>query len=815
MKEIFVRIATLVRRHPVGILAGGTILLLVCAIGLTRIQLNTAYDTFISSRSPTYQIYRAFQSAFGGDSVIVMATGSRSALLSPAGLAAQRAAATELQRNPNIRQVVSPATVIDLGVQRMAAQARALQQEQMKAGQQAVAQARLATAKAPAKVAAAAIARARQQAAAAFVAHLRARSPQAAALLQLGPITASNPAVVRAIVSPDGKTLNPLLAPLFPDASHAITQVQLKGNLALADQQNANDAIRRAFTHDHQLAGQQLTISGTPVVFGDLVPVLLTNAVLLFGLAVVLMAVVLAVVFNVRWRVLALGVVAAAVAVTLGLMGWAHLDLTMVTVAALPILLGLGVDYVVQVQNRYEEEAAQGDGRTGLARALSRIGPAVGIAVIATALGFVTLLISPVPMVRDFGLVLTGGVIIAYLASIVLLSAILVLRDRKGPAPVRAIAGGGPHVVDRVLGWLSATVIARPLPILLVALVLSVAGWMADGHIATQTDMEKLLPQNMPALQSLWQIRAVTGGTSEIDVLVTAPDVTAPQVMSWMKGYETQVRARHPGIIGVNSPVTLLAAETGGTPVGAGQARTLLLHSPGVLRDPVLTSDGHHATIAFRIKAMPLGETNGLIDQLQATAHPPAGVQATVTGTQVLAARTVSVLTDNRLQITLLGVCVVFVGLLLLYRSIRRPLLVVVPMILVIGWSEGAMYLLHQPWNPLTVTLGALIIGIGAEFTILLTERYYEERRAGRDPAGAMSLAMRRIGRAILTSGLMVMAGFSALIISDFPLLRAFGIVVGLDMAAILVATLVVLPPLVVWLETRWPRHRRALRPAA
>jgi predicted RND superfamily exporter protein len=78
-----------------------------------------------------------------------------------------------------------------------------------------------------------------------------------------------------------------------------------------------------------------------------------------------------------------------------------------------------------------------------------------------------------------------------------------------------------------------------------------------------------------------------------------------------------------------------------------------------------------------------------------------------------------------------------------------------------------------------------------------------------------MSLAMRRIGRAILTSGLMVMAGFSALIISDFPLLRAFGIVVGLDMAAVLLATLVVLPPLVIWLETRWPRQRHALRPAA
>ena len=84
---------------------------------------------------------------------------------------------------------------------------------------------------------------------------------------------------------------------------------------------------------------------------------------------------------------------------------------------------------------------------------------------------------------------------------------------------------------------------------------------------------------------------------------------------------------------------------------------------------------------------------------------------------------------------------------------------------------------------------------------------------AGVDPAAAMDLAMRRIGRAIATSGLMVMAGFSALIASDFPALRAFGIVVAVDMAGILIATLVVLPPVAVWLESRWPERRLMLVP--
>jgi hydrophobe/amphiphile efflux-3 (HAE3) family protein len=507
---------------------------------------------------------------------------------------------------------------------------------------------------------------------------------------------------------------------------------------------------------------------------------------------------------------LPLGVVLTAVVLIFGLMGWIQLNLTIATTASLPILLGLGVDYMVQFHNRYEEELSKGQGVDVLRAALGHIGPAVGIAVVATILGFLTLLISPVPMVRDFAKVLAGGVLVAYGASMFVLTSILVLRDRRHSRSPRRLPVGDRHFVDRGLTWLSATVIPHPLPILAAAVLISAAGWTADRHISTQTDIEKMVPQQMSALTQIHEIRAVTGGTTQLDVMVTAPDVTRPVILNWMTQYENAALKRHPDLISVNSPVVLLAA-LGGSQLPGPAIKQLLANSPAVLRNLVLTPDLHHATIIFTIQQQSMDYQVKLIDQLQAEANPPAGVTAELTGTAVVAAKTVSVLSDNRLQITLLGVGVVFLGLLVLYRRPRRALLVVFPMILVIGWSSGAMFLLGEPWNPLTVTLGALIIGIGAEFTILLIERYSEESAAGREPAAAMGIAMHRIGRAIVTSGLMVMAGFSALIASDFPALRAFGIVVAADMAGILIATLVVLPPLVVGIET-WRGSRVSRR---
>jgi len=77
-------------------------------------------------------------------------------------------------------------------------------------------------------------------------------------------------------------------------------------------------------------------------------------------LAVSTMVLVLAFVFRVRWRILALPVILAAVLGTMGIMGYSRVPMTMVSMAVFPILIGLGVDYAIQFHNRYQEEIERG-----------------------------------------------------------------------------------------------------------------------------------------------------------------------------------------------------------------------------------------------------------------------------------------------------------------------------------------------------------------------------------------------------------------------------------------------------------------------
>jgi uncharacterized protein len=111
----------------------------------------------------------------------------------------------------------------------------------------------------------------------------------------------------------------------------------------------------------------------------------------------------------------------------------------------------------------------------------------------------------------------------------------------------------------------------------------------------------------------------------------------------------------------------------------------------------------------------------------------------------------------------------------------------------------------------MSVTLGALVIAITTEFSVLLSSRYREEREGGAGPARAIELAYASTGAAVLASGATAIAGFAALIASDIRMLRDFGIVTVVDLGVSLIGVLIVLPAALMWAEQHGPFRVRDL----
>jgi uncharacterized protein len=617
---------------------------------------------------------------------------------------------------------------------------------------------------------------------------------------------------------------------IFPNASSALIQVRLKPTLPEAAQRRAIALVRQAVAMPQWRLPNghgAYVVTGAPVVVGDLTHSISHSILVLLVAALIVMALTLAVVFRARVRLLPLAVALAAVGILFGGLSLFGGSLTMASIGALPILLGLGVDYAIQLQSRLQE-----DGRPlpeAVARVAARGAPTVAIAAAATAAGFLVLVLSPVPMVRGFGLLLVVGIVLAFGCALTLGVAALALRPPRVGARLAAageslaaawrgagelIAGNGPARWARARGAATArgamaAALGNPRRVVGIALAIAALGWILDTQTRVESDVQKLVPQDMPALRNLRALERSTGVGGEIDVLVDSRRLTDPGVVSWLSSYQAGVlehfgyrSGRGCGKAEVCPAFSLPDLfRTAGARATRQDIEGLLNAVPGYFSQGVITADRHTATLAFGIRLMPLDRQKRVIDEMRRRLHgAPPGVHAELAGLPVLAAEANARISapSRRLLTLVAGLLAVALVLFAAFRSWQRALVPLVPIALATGWSALILFLTRIPLNPMSVTLGALVIAISTEFSVLLAERFRAERGAGHAPADALARTYRSTGAAVLASGATAIAGFAVLVVSKISMLRDFGFVTVIDLTVALAGVMVVLPAVLV-----------------
>ncbi|MBV8216996.1 MAG: MMPL family transporter, partial [Solirubrobacterales bacterium] len=238
------------------------------------------------------------------------------------------------------------------------------------------------------------------------------------------------------------------------------------------------------------------------------------------------------------------------------------------------------------------------------------------------------------------------------------------------------------------------------------------------------------------------------------------------------------------------------ASGSCGSSLTPGLISNLLSAVPPYFSQAVITPDHREATLAFGIRLMPLSRQQRVIDYMRAHLHPPSGVRAELAGLPVLAAQADASLSSSgrRMLMLLAGLVAVGLVLLLVLRTARRALVPLVPIALATGWSSLILFATRIPLNPMSAALGALVIAISTEFSVLLSERFRAERQAGLSSAEALARTYRFTGSAVLASGITAIAGFGVLTLSSITMLRDFGLVTLVDLSVSLGGVLLVLP---------------------
>ena len=173
--------------------------------------------------------------------------------------------------------------------------------------------------------------------------------------------------------------------------------------------------------------GVTLTFTGTAALHKDMGASLGSDVGRLLGSAFLLMITALVLLFHhARYTLLSIVSVVTGLLMTFGIMGLFQIPLSMATMGALPILLGIGIDYAIQFHSRLDDEIREHPLAEAVRITITKTGSAVFFAMIASTL----------PDIRQFGAVAILGLVCCYVAAILIIPLAAILTDYK-PRPVK------------------------------------------------------------------------------------------------------------------------------------------------------------------------------------------------------------------------------------------------------------------------------------------------------------------------------------------------------------------------------------------
>ncbi len=777
------------------VLAAFTVLI---GTGITRLEFATGQDSYLNADDEVYKDNVVYQDLFGGEamlSVITMAPGHTvDELFTEEGLATFASVTEEVEGTDGVQGVISPVTALQFSSDLVSAPEGGSPLDSIAA---------------KALVHATEVAEAEGDTAS--VEARKADTAETAGRLLAVPAdqqVLSNPEWVKFLLYDNQGEVRTALRPFFPDDTHALMITRFEGNRSIEEEGSTADAVEAA-TSKLEFPNASVVTTGAPVLLKSINDYLKGGMLTLGAIAIVVMMVILLLFFSVRWRLLPLAVVLVGVVWAFGLAGYLGIPLTLVTIAGLPVMLGIGIDYAIQMHSRIEEEVIIARSPHPIQEGARGLGPALLVVTFDAVFAFLALQISHVPMVRAFGWLLTVGIVAICISSILNPLAILGMREYRSPTKARDFSEGR---LGRMVVKMGSLPGSWAIPLAVVSVAVFVAGSLVEHSIELETDPINWVDQQSQVVKDLRIVEREVGGSSELGIFVESTggqSLYTDEVVANLDEFQRSTLAEHPGVLligsGIITTISDLTEVPGAahvSPTGESIQAAWDIAPPGI-QSSTASPDGEALNLIYLTKPTSLEERADVVDDIRSNAVAPPETHLTPSGLALVGVGLLENLEANLTQLTWVAAGLVFLFLLIRLRSFTRSLLSMVPVLVASGVATLAIWALGISLSPMTAIGGPLVVATCTEFTSLILLRYIEERRRGLDPRAAIDVTAGRTGRAFIVSAMTAVAGVAVISFSSLPLLRNFGIFMALKITIALLAALIVLPPLIIWADKR------------
>ncbi|NCX98322.1 MAG: hypothetical protein EBX35_07045 [Planctomycetia bacterium] len=641
--------------------------------------------------------------------------------------------------------------------------------------------------------------------------------------------------------SPPARRIVTLLEGYVVGADHRTAAVACTLEPPLATLVTAREqAVSRAETIDRlrKIMGELPagTVAGEPAMLRDGFAMLEWDGTVLAWASVALTGGVLLFFFrSLRWVVVPMGVVVAALWTTRGVLAIAGLQLTMVSTMLSAMITVVAIATVTHVIVEFRRQRDLGlAAPAALRAAISLLCWPIAGAIATDVIGFGSLIASQVGPVHDFGVMTAiGSGLVLVAAGLVV--PFLALAGRFDADPRRA---WGESSLEAALDQLVQRIVRHPGPILAGVSLAVVASMIGLVWLEVETDFTRNFRPDSPTVASYEMVESRLGGAGVWDVLVPLDGPVDGATLGKLRRFEARLRkevtlpdaagAPQPAltkvmsladVIGAVSPVPLeqLEASTLGnwavTQAIAAMRRQLPELTGTLLgRDPADGSDWLRVMLRAR-ERQPAEAKRGVIADVRRIAaeeFPPgtaaaSGGGAEITGFFVLLAQLVDRMLADQWLTFAIAAAGIFALLAVAFRSLLLGAIALVPNGLPIFVVLGLLGWAGVRINMGTAMIAAVSLGLSVDSSIHYIARFRQHLADG-GMTSALETAHRTAGRAMIFSTLALAVGFLALTTSGFMPTVSFGWLSCLTLLGGLAGNLVVLPVLLTLLAPRLKR---------
>jgi hydrophobe/amphiphile efflux-3 (HAE3) family protein len=557
---------------------------------------------------------------------------------------------------------------------------------------------------------------------------------------------------------------------------------------------------------------------------------------------------------------------------TFGFMGWSDITFNQIMIAVPVLLIGLSIDYAIHIFMRHREQRQERgivDGesvRGSMRAALTGVGVALVWVTATTVIGFMSNLISPLGPIQDFGVVSSFGIAVALLVFGAFIPALKVEIDgaleSRGIDRRKTAFGTGGGRFSRALSVGSTAAKIAPVVVIVLALGVSVAGAYGATQVDTSFSNEDFIADDPPEYmydlpepfrpgeysvkQNLEYINDNFQREDQVAQLLVEGDVTHPDTLERVNRSEESVRENDVAFVtsggdpAVTSPNTVIRSVAARNETMAAVVNetdtdgdglpdenltavydTLFAVAPDQASQVIHREGGEYRAVQVEVSVQGDLTTAETTERMRtaADAVDDGGESnvwtATATGSPIVNEIVQDQLLDTVIESLIVTLVAVFGFLMVAYRvthgSASLGVVTLLPVALSVSWILGTMYVIGMPFNVLTGMITSLTIGLGVAYSIHLSERFNLERDRRDNLWDAMDTSITGTGGALLGSAATTVGGFGVLALAIFPALQQFGIITGLTIIYAFLASVLVLPSLlVVWTRYLAPEDRTA-----